>query len=799
MKPLLALLPLVCVVLAGGTTPWSEAVMLVLVGAVLVAAPPRHSLGWRLNAVLLALLALALTAFLPAAWFRLPAWRAALTDDLQTPLPGTLSPQPWLSADEVAVFALGLGWFYRVAAAAWTAEERLRAGRIFAVGVAVLSGAFVVCNRLNLSVPIWHTERNFGPFPNRNQTADFLAVGALPALACARMAWRAGRLPALAGWLLAWLVTAVGVFHDLSRAGIALLFAGTAVYLGYETLRRRPGAAGGAGGFARRGRPLAVAVSLVLLLASAFFVVGGETLDRVRGEVADASLGTVSTGFRLRIQRDALDLIAASPWCGVGLGNFSAVFALFRLRSAVALRAIHPESDWLWMGGELGWGSLALVLAGLALLARRMWPPRRGPDRPLRAAAAVAVGLVALHGCVDVSAHRLGTAMCACLLAGLALPGRGETVAGRPALVPARWPGIVFRLLGAGFVVLGVCWVQAARGRWEVPGAIQVESLADLARAQATARDFTASEETATRALALAPLDGDLYLQRAAARVYRSEDAAALADFRRARYLEPSFGSVPFLEATLWASFDQPDLAASALLEACRREPDRIALYVGGVFHLAGTDPALRRRVAVVARNDPALEIEVLSQEEPSEGAAIADAVRANPDLHGYSPRQRQQFLAVWARVGDPRALADALAARPDWQQVGWRAWADAERRLDDLPAACAIMAAHLPAPRLPPDAPGGERRSRAELEQAAAGSAGNPLSALPLFRARRADGDLADALAALRAVTSRTDGPGYFHYLEAMTAGEAGRWPEAWEAWGRYAEATHEQEKPGS
>ena len=106
MKPLLALLPLVCVVLAGGTAPWSEAVMLVLVGAGLVAAPPRHSLGWRLNAVLLALLALALTAFLPAAWFRLPAWRAALTDDLQTPLPGTLSPQPWLSADAIAVFAL---------------------------------------------------------------------------------------------------------------------------------------------------------------------------------------------------------------------------------------------------------------------------------------------------------------------------------------------------------------------------------------------------------------------------------------------------------------------------------------------------------------------------------------------------------------------------------------------------------------------------------------------------------------------------------------------------------------------
>ena len=93
-------------------------------------------------------------------------------------------------------------------------------------------------------------------------------------------------------------------------------------------------------------------------------------------------------------------------------------------------------------------------------------------------------------------------------------------------------------------------------------------------------------------------------------------------------------------------------------------------------------------------------------------------------------------------------------------------------------------MAAHAPEPALPPDAPGRAKLSRAELEQAAAGSAGNPLFALRLFRARRADGDLEGALAALRPITSRPDCPGYFHYLEAVTAGTAGRWPEAWEAW---------------
>ena len=172
--------------------------------------------------------------------------------------------------------------------------------------------------------------------------------------------------------------------------------------------------------------------------------------------------------------------------------------------------------------------------------------------------------------------------------------------------------------------------------------------------------------------------------------------------------------------------------------------------------------------------------------------------MRTNPELRGYDGKQRQRFLALWARSGDPRTLADTMAAHPAWQADGWRAWAKAEHDLDDLPAACGILAAHAPKPGLPPEPAGGEKASRAELEQAAAGGAGNPLFALRLFRARQANGDPGGALAALRPITARKDGPLYFHYLEAMTAGEAGQWQEAWQAWERYEDALREQEKGG-
>ena len=76
-----------------------------------------------------------------------------------------------------------------------------------------------------------------GPFPNRNQTADFLAVGAMPVLACAHLAGAADGAGRAAGWLVGWTVVVAALFHNFSRAGIGILFATTAAYAGNETLR----------------------------------------------------------------------------------------------------------------------------------------------------------------------------------------------------------------------------------------------------------------------------------------------------------------------------------------------------------------------------------------------------------------------------------------------------------------------------------------------------------------------------------------------------------------------------------
>src|SRR5690349_4744577 len=80
-------LPVFACFLGGGTEKWSEGVVVALLGLILLANPPSFSLGRGFNLILLATVAFAATAFLPAGWFREPPWRFALENDFGISLP----------------------------------------------------------------------------------------------------------------------------------------------------------------------------------------------------------------------------------------------------------------------------------------------------------------------------------------------------------------------------------------------------------------------------------------------------------------------------------------------------------------------------------------------------------------------------------------------------------------------------------------------------------------------------------------------------------------------------------------
>src|SRR5229473_7431976 len=390
----IALLPVLACFLGGATQKWGEGIVVALLGLYLLANPPRFSLGLALNLVWRLLLEKKKVAFLPASWFFQPPWRASCVNDLGISLPTTLSPQPWMTLTCLLSLVAGLSWLYAVCAQQLELREARLQLRLFTAGVVVLAAICILFWLRHGSPPFWHNERNFGPFPNRNQTGNLFGLTAIMILACGQDDLRKGRWRWII-WVAALALMITAIILNFSRAGIGILVAGSAFWLGAFSLRQRSPSR------------IALVVSFLLLLLTALLLFGGQTLERFH--LRNLANAGISSDFRWRIFSDVFQLIRDSPWVGIGFGNFEDVFAIFRAASYSDRRAIHPESDWLWLWTELGWLAVVLVIVGLILLVRKIYPLHEGTNQRYRLATLMAAILFALHGLVDVSGHRVGT------------------------------------------------------------------------------------------------------------------------------------------------------------------------------------------------------------------------------------------------------------------------------------------------------------------------------------------------------------------------------------------------------
>src|SRR5688500_11950474 len=277
MNLLVPAIPVLACFLGGATQKWSEGIIVAVLGLILLAHPPRFSLGLAMNVILVALLACAATAFFSANWFTYPAWRLALVEDFGMNLPGTLSPQPWISLGCFLSFMAGLSWLYYMAALDLDLREVRTQMRFFAFGVAMLAGLSIALYYAQSALPFWHNERGFGPFPNRNQTANIFGLTAVVILACGQEDIRHGRKRWLV-WLAALGLIVAAVMLGFSRAGVLLLVAGSGLWLGAFALRK---------GSAAR---IALGISLLLVLLTVMLVFGGETFERFKLRAGDTGV-----------------------------------------------------------------------------------------------------------------------------------------------------------------------------------------------------------------------------------------------------------------------------------------------------------------------------------------------------------------------------------------------------------------------------------------------------------------------------------------------------------------------------
>src|SRR5438270_915595 len=448
----IALLPVLACFLGGATQKWEEGLIITFLALYLLVRPPRFSLGALTNLVLLALFILAAVAFFPASWLFQPEWRGALANDFGIQLPSMLTPQPWITMGYLVSFAAGLSWLYVVSTQDLELREVRFQLRLFTSGIAFLAAICIALYLARTTLPFWHNEQNFGPFPNRNQTGDLFGVTAIVILACAQDDLRKRRKRWIV-WILALLLIGAAIILNSSASGIAILVVGSAFWLGALVFRQRS--------------PwrLALGISFLLLLLTALLLFGWRTVEGFH--LGDFGSTGISTDFSWRIFHDAFRLIRNSPWCGIGFGNLESIFAIFCDDSLGGPRALHPESDWLWLWAELGWPALVLTIVGIAMFVSRVFTLRVGTKQGYRLATLIAALLFAIHGIVDISGHQVGTAFAAILLLGLSLH--------RPLpLKTSEWMPILFRFVGGVLLAAGLTLVVAVPSEKLLPGSVGV-------------------------------------------------------------------------------------------------------------------------------------------------------------------------------------------------------------------------------------------------------------------------------------------------------------------------------------
>jgi O-antigen ligase len=756
----LALLPVLACFLGGATQKWGEGIVVALLGIYLLARPPRFSLGLASNLVLLALVLLAGTAFLPANWFYQPNWRATYINDFGIALPNTLSLQPWITGTSFISFLAGLTWLYVVCSERLGLREVRSALRLFAAGITALAAICILFWLAKTAPPFWHNERNFGPFPNRNQTGNLFGLTAIMILACGQDDLRKGRKRwILWGVALALVITAI--ILNFSRAGIGILVAGSALWLGVFSLRQRSPSR------------IALVVSFLLLLLTALLLFGGQTLERFHlRNLADVG---ISNDFRWRIFSDVFQLIRDSPWVGIGLGNFEDVFAIFRAASYSDRRAIHPESDWLWLWTELGWLAVVLVMVGLILLVRKIYPLREGTNQRYRLASLIAAILFALHGLVDVSGHRVGTSFAAMFLLGLSLH--------RPhSFKPSRSVSILFRLIGLILLVVGSSWVVAAEGQKLLPGSIGVTNAKQLATIDNRERNFAETIAVTTTGLKWAPLDWELYFSRAVAEAELKQTDNALTDFRRARFLEPISYELPLAEGNIWLS-SQPVLAATAWREALRcAGPERAGVFASMLSKASLRSTEVSRILAELGVSSHDLALPYLARISGADfNRALAKILENDPELSSFSETEKLALFAYWSERGDAAELSRATTRHPDWLPYAWLGVAKYNAINNDLRAAYELTQRYGEPVALPRIASGA---SLQQLESRFRSAPDNYAIGYELYRAQMQSGRVDDALNTVRHFSERGNSPAYFRYLEAQCWAEKQNWERAWKAW---------------
>jgi len=758
-------LPLLIILFGGGTDVVVQGGIALAVGLALWVNPPRLTLSRSLDAAVLLFLLVGLGAYIP--YISAVPWRQVATGEFGIELSGLVTSQPWVTVEAWVLILPGIGWLYLLIN--WRVEDADRRQVFWALSIsfALLAVAVALGSSWGYTYPLGSEAACFSFFDNRNQTSLTLAMVGILAFALAMQGMRHGRISGLLGLLLALLIL-IGIAFSLSRAGVCLFFAGCG---GWFLLSRRVG---------KVPHLFRFGVPTFILGFSLLLFFGEDTWTRFwlwqQG-------GVLHSDMRLAIYRDAWEMVAAQPILGVGLGNFTHVFPQFREHALVYERILHPESDWFWVWTEMGTlGLLALlaVLRSLFIKLRRFYSD--AGSAALRAAALVGMVLCLAHSCIDVSGHRFGTLFLAFLLYRLALPSRAyQGVVALPRLCP--------RLLGVSCILVGG-WLVAADGL-KLPIHSQVMQDRLSAASAETIAQWSAGEAAAryTQVLRRVPLSWRLYAMRGQSRLLQAGDEqGALADFRRARYLEPVSTTVVYYEGRAWLRYGNFDRAFAAWRDMLhRQDPNRQDLFRKILENVIAYPHFRENYLSRLTRLDVDFRYTYLIQLQGEQFVheLLEDAASGHL-FEQLSSAQQAMLFTRWAESAAASHFLQYIEDYPTPIEHVWFYQSTAYASLQQYQRAIAGVQPYVTPAPVPKMRQYGER-SITELERLFRATPGDVIRDTVLVRKQIEAEDWHGARQTLEALAALPQPPPYVHYWLGELHRRNADYPASWAAWKQY------------
>lgn len=672
----------VCVLIltGGGHSPLAFGVAALGPGLLLLVNPPQFGFGPGMRYSFLAFIACMALAFIPQFYWPDADWRGSATETYGILLPALLTVQPRISLEGCILLVAGYAWFSALA------NSRLNGSGLkwvlfaFSLLTLVLAGISVYGNLNGMRYPMAEDSPIFSFFPNRNQTANFMAVAGVVSFGFALEGLRFKRSLHIVGFIASG-GCLFALILGLSRAGMFLYFLGVLaiLILQYSKLKSA--------------FYLKLGIPLILLGFVGALVSGERSFDRMMSFLSTPA--DMFSDYRMRVFGDAWTMFLDAPLSGIGMGNFAAIFPQYRDASLSPQAVIHPESDVLWLLNEGGVFAVVCCALMLFFFARLCFSRRSGRGVSYRPVLFVALLIFGLHSLVDVSAHRPGTGYVALFIAALMVPRSRQ----RSSLLKPMW----WRLLGFGLSVVGVLWIGSYAFGWRIHSATLADQHEEQVSGYIQGKDYLRATNLLNMQLKQRPLDWRLYYQRAQLELADLSDLkAAAGSFRAARFVEPNQAVVCFEEGFVWLPYDLSRAVAAWRESLFRQSQDRMKNF-NRMVRAGQKNPLLLDRLALLSELEPEYRVHFLGQLKSSQfERELSRELEKDPDLVNYSKAQRSELVKLWIDHADLEEAEAFIIEHESELLRPWQLWAELRKSQARFKEAVEIVRESLAEPVIP-------------------------------------------------------------------------------------------------